>query len=173
MLPIVTPTSAHIPLVDMAKVTVSDGPSLIKSENARLTGWGLVDVDKVDVGTYIKNAKATLAKQLKLPIGYSLVWSGQYEYMQRAKESLMLVGPLILVIIMLLLYLNFRHFGEMFVILLTFSLALTGGVWLLYLLGYNLSVAVGVEFIAFSGVAVEIGVLMFVYLNQALQKIIR
>ena len=115
MLPIVTPTGAHIPLVDVAKVTVSSGPSVIKSENAQLTGWILVDIADVDVGTYIKNAQATLSKQLKLPAGYSLIWSGQYEYMQRAKDRLMLVGPLTLIIIMLLLYLNFRRVGEVLV----------------------------------------------------------
>jgi Cu(I)/Ag(I) efflux system membrane protein CusA/SilA len=173
MLPIVAPTGAHIPLVDVADVYVADGPPMIKSENARLTGWVLVDIDKVDVGTYVTNAKAAVDKYLKLPTGYTLIWSGQYEYMQRAKERLMLVGPLTLVIIMLLLYLNFRRLGEMLVILLTLPLALTGGVWLLYLLGYNLSVAVGVGFIALAGVAVEIGVVMLVYLNQEWNKTVR
>lgn len=173
MLPIVTPTGAHIPLMDVAKISVANGPPIIKSEDARLTGWVLVDIDKVDVGTYINSAKATLAEQLKMPSGYSLIWSGQYEYMQRAKQRLMLVGPLTLAIIILLLYLSFRRIGEVFLILLTLPLALTGGVWLLYLLGYNLSVAVGVGFIALAGVAVEIGVVMLVYLNQALQKAVK
>ncbi len=169
MLPIVTPTGAHIPLVDVAKVYVADGPPIIKSENARLTGWILVDLNTADVGSYIKLAKAALEKDLKLAPGYSLVWSGQYEYMQRAKERLKMVGPLTLLIIILLLYLNFRRFGEVLVILLTLPLALTGGIWLLYLLNYNLSVAVGVGFIALAGLAVEIGVVMLVYLNQAWQ----
>ncbi len=167
MLPIVTPTGAHIPLIDVAKVTVADGPPMIKSENARLTGWVLVDIDKIDVGSYIRNAKTALDKHLKLSPGYTLVWSGQYEYMQRAKERLLLVGPLTLLIIILLLYLNFRNFAEVFIILLTLPLALTGGIWLLYLLGYNLSVAVAVGFIALAGVAIEIGVIMLVFLNQA------
>ncbi|VEG90891.1 efflux RND transporter permease subunit [Legionella spiritensis] len=173
MLPVVTPTGAHIPLTDVATIYVANGPPVIKSENARLTGWVLVDIDdQVDVGTYMRQAKAALAKHLNLPTGYNLIWSGQYEYMQRAKERLMMVGPLTLVIIMLLLYLNFRHLGEMCVILLTLPLALTGGIWLLYLLEYNLSVAVGVGFIALAGVAVEIGVVMLVYLNQAWRETI-
>jgi len=167
MLPIVTPSGAHIPLADVAKIYVADGPPVIKSENARLTGWILVDLDTSDVGSYIKLAKDALQKDLKLEPGYSFVWSGQYEYMQRAKARLMMVGPLTLVIIILLLYLNFRHFGEVLVILSTLPLALTGGIWLLYLMNYNLSVAVGVGFIALSGLAVEIGVVMLVYLNQA------
>lgn len=172
MLPIVTPSGAHIPLMDVAKVFVADGPPVIKSENAQLTGWVLVDLKDIDVGSYIKRAKQALDAQLKLPAGYTLTWSGQYEYMQRAKQRLMKVGPFTLAIIILLLYLSFRRVGEVFVILLTLPLAVTGGIWLLYLLGYNLSVAVGVGFIALSGVAVEIGVVMLVYLNQALQKTI-
>jgi Cu(I)/Ag(I) efflux system membrane protein CusA/SilA len=171
LLPIMTPVGAHIPLADVAKVSITDGPPIIKSENARLTGWVLVDIDKVDVGTYLQKAKSALDNELKLPVGYNISWSGQYQYMQRAKARLMMVGPITLVIIMLLLYLNFRRFGEMFVILLTLPLALTGGVWLLYFLNYHLSVAVGVGFIALAGVAVEIGLVMLVYLNQALKKV--
>ncbi|GAH00022.1 unnamed protein product, partial [marine sediment metagenome] len=152
---------AHIPLADVARVYVANGPPVIKSEDARLTGWVLVDLKDTDVGSYIKRANNAIVKQLKLPAGYNLTWSGQYEYMQRAKERLLLVGPLTIIIIMLLLYLSFRKVGEMLVILLTLPLALTGGVWLLFLLGYNLSVAVGVGFIALAGVAVEIGVIMF------------
>ncbi|MCH9769805.1 MAG: efflux RND transporter permease subunit, partial [Gammaproteobacteria bacterium] len=172
MLPIVTPTGAHIPLVDVAKIYVADGPPIIKSENARLTGWILVDLNTTDIGSYINLAKIALDKNLKLEPGYSLVWSGQYEYMKRAKERLMMVGPLTLGIIILLLYLNFRQMGEVLIILLTLPLALTGGIWLLYFLNYNLSVAVGVGFIALSGVAVEIGVIMLVYLNQAWKEAI-
>ena len=171
LLPIVTPSGAHIPLADVADVYIADGPPGIKSEDAKLTGWVLVDIDNIDVGTYIVQAKEALAKNLKMPSEYNLIWSGQYEYMQRAKERLMLVGPFTLVIIIFLLYLNFRHFGEVLVILSTLPLALTGGIWLLYLLSYNLSVAVGVGFIALSGVAVEIGVVMLVYLNHALRDV--
>ncbi|QDP71403.1 efflux RND transporter permease subunit [Legionella israelensis] len=170
LLPIVTPSGTHIPLMAVADVFVADGPPVIKSEDARLTSWVLVDLKDTDVGSYIKRAQKTIADKLTLKPGYSLSWSGQYEYMQRAKERLMMVGPITLLIIILLLYLNFKQLGEVLVILLTLPLALTGGVWLLYLLNYNLSVAVGVGFIALAGVAVEIGVVMLVYLNHALKE---
>lgn len=166
MLPIVTASGAHIPLGDVAKVSIADGAPMIKSENARLNGLVLVDISG-DAGSYIAKAKSVLDKQLQLPAGYTVTWSGQYEYMERAKQRLMMVLPLTIAIIMLLLYLNFRRFSEVFIILLTLPLALTGGIWLLYLLNYHLSVAVGVGFIALSGVAVEIGVVMLVYLNQS------
>lgn len=167
MLPIVTPVGAHIPLADVARVSVADGPSVIKSENAQLTGWVLVDIDGDDVGSYINKAQAVLAKELELKPGYNLIWSGQYEYMQRAKQRLLLVGPLTLAIIILLLFINFKSLSEVLIVLLTLPLALTGGIWLLYWLDYNLSVAIGVGFIALAGVAVEIGVVMLVYLNHA------
>jgi len=170
MLPIVTPTGAHIPLDDVSDVSVAEGPPVIKSEDARLTSWILVDIKDIDVGTYIQLAKKAIDAHVDIPEGVSLQWSGQYEYMQRAKERLMMLIPFTLVIIILLLFLNFRAIGEVLVILTTLPLALTGGVWLLYLLGYNLSVAVGVGFIALAGVAVEIGILMLVYLNQAFTK---
>jgi len=170
MLPITTKAGAHIPLEDVAHIYVADGPPIIKSENARLTGWVLVDIKDIDVGSYIKNAKDALAKHLQLPTAYTLTWSGQYEYMQRAKDRLLLVAPVTFIIILLLLYLNFRRFSEVLLILSTLPLALTGGVWLLFLLHYDLSVAVGVGFIALAGLAVEIGVVMLVYLNMALAK---
>ena len=169
-LPIISPSGAHIPLMAVADVSIDDGAPMIKSEDARLTSWVLVDLNDTDIGSYIKRAKKAIDQNLNLKSGYSLSFSGQYEYMQRAKERLMLVGPVTLLIIMFLLYLNFRHVGEVLLILLTLPLALTGGIWLLYVLNYNLSVAVGVGFIALSGVAVEIGVVMLVYLNQALQQ---
>ncbi|GGI90735.1 efflux RND transporter permease subunit [Legionella impletisoli] len=169
-LPIISPSGAHIPLMAVADVSIDDGAPMIKSEDARLTSWVLVDLNDSDIGSYIKRAKKAIEQNLNLKSGYSLSFSGQYEYMQRAKERLMLVGPVTLLIIMLLLYLNFRHVGEVLLILLTLPLALTGGIWLLYVLNYNLSVAVGVGFISLSGVAVEIGVVMLVYLNQALQQ---
>ena len=173
LLPIITPTGAHIPLADVANIYIADGPPAIKSEDAKLTGWVLVDIENNDVGTYIDNAKAVLAKKVKLPAGYNLIWSGQYEYMQRAKERLMMVGPITLVIIIFLLYLSFKRFSEVLVILLTLPMALTGGIWLLYLLDYNLSVGVGVGFIALAGLAIEIGVVMLVYLNHALRDATR
>lgn len=170
LLPIVTPLGATIPLNEIASVNITEGPDMIRSENARLNGWVYVDISGRDLGSYVKEAQTIVNQQVKLPAGYSLTWSGQYEYLERAKERLSLVAPFTLAIIAFLLYLNFRRFAEVVIILTTLPLALVGGMWLLFLLGYHLSVAVGVGFIALSGVAVEIGVVMLVYLNHALAK---
>ena len=170
LLPIVTPAGAQIALGDVAKITIADGPPMIKSENARLNGWVYIDTEGRDLGSYVKEAQAVVKAQVDLPPGYSLNWSGQYEYMVRAGERLSVVIPFTLVIIILLLYLNFRSIMEVLIIMGTLPFALGGGFWLLYLMNYNLSVAVGVGFIALAGVAVEIGVIMLVYLNQALNK---
>jgi len=170
LLPIVTPQGARIALADVADVNVVDGPPAIKSENARLNGWSYIDISGRDLGSYVAEAQQAVAELVDLPAGYSLAWSGQYEYMVRAKERLTVVGPVTLAIILLLLYLNFRRSAEVIIILGTLPMALIGGVWLLYLLDYHMSVAVGVGFIALSGVAVEIGVVMLVYLNQAIGK---
>ncbi|WP_456077567.1 efflux RND transporter permease subunit [Ketobacter alkanivorans] len=167
LLPIVTGTGQRIALADVANVYVEDGPPAIKSENARLNGWTFVDIDGVDIGSYVKEAMVVVADQVDLPAGYSLNWSGQYEYMLRAKAKLTYVVPLTLAIIIVLLYFNFRSFAEVAIIMGTLPLAMVGSIWLMYLLGYNFSVAVGVGFIALAGVAVEIGVIMLVYLNQA------
>jgi len=169
LLPIVTPQGARIALSDVADVKVVDGPPIIKSENARLNGWTYVDISDRDIGSYVAEAQQVIADAVDLPSGYSLAWSGQYEYMVRAKERLLVVGPVTLAIIVLLLYLNFRRFAEVAIILGTLPMALIGGLWLLFLLGYDLSVAVGVGFIALAGVAAEIGVVMLVYLNQAIR----
>ncbi len=169
LLPIVTPDGARIALADVADVRVVDGPPAIKSENARLNGWSYVDITGRDLGSYVAEAQRVVAESVDLPAGYSLAWSGQYEYMVRAKERLSIVGPVTLAIIVLLLYLNFRRFAEVAIIIGTLPMALIGGLWLLYLLDYDLSVAVGVGFIALAGVAVEIGVVMLVYLNQAIR----
>ncbi len=166
-LPIVTASGAEIPLGRVADIRISDGPGVIRSENARLNGWIYVDIRDVDIGSYVRAAQKAVAEQLDLPPGYSLSWSGQYEYMQRAKARLMLVVPVALVVILLLLYLNFRRLADVAIIFATLPLSLVGGLWLLVWLNYDLSVAVGVGFIALAGVAVEIGVLMMVYLNQA------
>ena len=171
MLPIVTPNGSHIALADVANVYIADGPHAIKSENARLTGWVLVDIDERDLGSYVAEAQEAVDESLELPPGYSLNWSGQYEYMERAKNRLLKVVPVTIAIILLLLYLSFRRFTEVALIMGTLPLALIGGFWLLYLLGYNFSVAVMVGFIALAGVAVEIGVLMLVYLNQSLADV--
>ncbi|MDI3326193.1 efflux RND transporter permease subunit [Pontibacterium granulatum] len=172
LLPIVTPKGQRIPLGDVADVYVEDGPPGIKSENARLNGWTFIDIDGMDIGRYVENAQQVVKEQLQLPPGYSISWAGQYEYMQRAKEKLTYVVPLTLAIIVILLFLNFRNFVEVSIIMATLPLAMVGSVWLMYLQGFNFSVAVGVGFIALAGVAVEIGVIMLVYLNQAYQQML-
>jgi len=169
-LPVVTPAGARIPLAEVADIRIENGPGLIKTENARLNGWIYIDIEGRDLGSYVQDAQQVVADMIKLPPGYSISWSGQYEFMVRAVERLMTVVPLTLVIIVLLLYMNFRNLAEVAIIMGTLPLALVGGIWLLYLLDYNMSVAVGVGFIALSGVSVEIGVVMLVYLNQALEK---
>ena len=167
VLPLLTPDGQRIALADVANVFIEDGPPSIRSENARLNGWTLIDIENVDIGTYVRNAKQVIAESLELPPGYSLSWSGQFEYMERAKERLTLVIPFTLAIITLLLFANFRHFAEVFLISGTLPLGLVGGFWLMYFAGYNFSVAVSVGFIALAGVAVEIGVIMMVYLNKS------
>ncbi|MEJ2604928.1 MAG: CusA/CzcA family heavy metal efflux RND transporter [Gammaproteobacteria bacterium] len=169
-LPVVTPGGARIRLGDVARVEVEDGPPMLKSENGRLNGWVYVDITGRDVGSYVAAAQALLRERLELPPGYSLRWSGQYEYMERAKQRLAVVVPLTLGIIALLLYLAFRGFTEVLIVLGTVPMSLTGGIWLLYWMDFDLSVAVAVGFIALAGVAVEIGVLMLVYLDLALAR---
>ncbi|MCG3883554.1 efflux RND transporter permease subunit [Photobacterium leiognathi] len=166
-LPLVTPNGARIALADVADIRYKDGPPMIKTENARPNGWVFVDIDDRDLGSYVAEAQKTVAEQLKLPAGYSLAWSGQYEYMERAKARLSIVAPLTISIIMLLLYFSFRRVTEVLVIMATLPLAMVGGLWLMWYLNFNFSIAVGVGFIALAGVAVEIGVIMLVYLNQA------
>ncbi|MDO6526418.1 efflux RND transporter permease subunit [Motilimonas sp. 1_MG-2023] len=166
-LPLVTPNGARIALADVADIRYEDGPPMIKTENARPNGWVFVDIEGRDLSSYVADAKQVVAEQLDLPAGYSLAWSGQYEYMERAKARLSIVTPITLSIIMLLLYLSFRRVGEVLIIMATLPLAMVGGLWLMHVLGYNFSIAVGVGFIALAGVAVEIGVIMLVYLNQA------
>ncbi|MBL4744408.1 MAG: efflux RND transporter permease subunit [Cycloclasticus sp.] len=166
-LPLVTPVGATIPLSEVADIRIEEGPAMIKTENARLNGWIYIDIKGSDIGSYVEEAKALIEQEIKLPAGYSIAWSGQYEYMQRAIKKLTLVLPATIAVIILLLYLNFRNLTEVAIILGTLPMSLTGGIWMLYLLDYNLSVAVGVGFIALAGVSIEIGVLMLVYLNQA------
>ena len=171
LLPVVTPNGQRIALGDLASISIDDGPPAIKSENARLNGWTYIDIAGVDVGSYVERAKAAVAAQLELPTGYSIAWSGQYEYMQRAKERLSYVVPLTLAIIVVLLYLNFRRFTETAIVLLSIPFALIGGIALVWLLGYNLSVAVVVGFIALAGVAAETGVVMLIYLQHAWEEV--
>ena len=170
LLPIITPAGARVSLGDVADIRIEDGPPGIKSENARPNGWTFVDIEGRDLGSYVAAAQKVVAEEVVLPAGYSITWSGQYEYLLRAKERLNYVVPLTLAIILILLYLNFRRFAEVAMIMGTLPLALIGGIWMLYLNGFNFSIAVGVGFIALSGVAVEIGVIMLVYLNQAYEQ---
>lgn len=172
LLPIITPNGQRLTLGDVANVYVEDGPPGIKSENARLNGWSFIDIEGVDIGSYVENAQKVVNEKLKLPAGYSIGWSGQYEYMERAKEKLTYVVPLTLMIIVILLYINFRNFIEVAIIMGTLPLAMVGSIWLMYIEGYNFSVAVAVGFIALAGVSVEIGVIMLVYLNQAYNAMI-
>jgi len=166
-LPIVAPTGAHLTLADVARVEVTDGPAMIRSENARPSGWVFVDLQGRDLGGYVAEAQRRVDEELELPAGYSLSWSGQYEYLERAVERLEVVVPFTLAIIVLLLYLNFRNVTDVALILGTLPFALVGGVWLLFLLGYDLSIAVAVGFIALAGVAAETGVVMLMYLEHA------
>jgi Cu(I)/Ag(I) efflux system membrane protein CusA/SilA len=169
-LPIVTAAGVALKLADVADIRVVDGPDMIRSENARLSGWTYIDFRDRDIGSYVAEARQRVQEKVTLPPGYFLTWSGQYEYLQRATERLTLIIPFTVVVILLLLYLNFRNAAEVLLILATLPLALVGGFWLLYWLGYNLSVAVAVGFIALGGVAVEIGVVMLAYLDAALKR---
>ena len=165
-----TPTGAQIPIGQVAKIDIHKGPPVIKSENSRRTAWLYVDLRDIDVGTYVAMAKKVVDEKIKLPPGYSMVWSGQYEYMQRAKKRLQFVVPLTLLIIFVLLYLNFKSIPESLVVMLSLPFSLVGGIWLMYLLNYNFSVAVGVGFIALAGVAAETGVVMLIYLDHAYEN---
>ncbi len=164
---ITTPRGEHIPITQVADIVIRKGPPMIKSENARLNAWIYIDLESIDIGTYVNKARALVEKQMILPPGYSLNWSGQFEYMERARERLKIVIPFTLTIIFVLLYLNFRKVTESLIVMLSLPFALVGGIWYLHYLQYELSVAVAVGFIALSGVAVEIGVLVLVYIRQA------
>lgn len=165
LLPIVSPNGQRIALGDVANVYVDDGPPVIKSENARLNGWTYIDIDNTDIGSYVEQAMATVNEQITLPAGYSLNWAGQYEYMLRAKAKLTYVIPFTLAIIVVLLYLNFRNFAEVAIIIGTLPFALIGANWLMYTMDFNYSIAVGVGFIALAGVATELSVIMLVFLD--------
>lgn len=172
-LPLITPTGQRITLGDVAEINITQGPPALKSENARLTGYTFIDLTTSDIQAYVADAKAALDSQLTLPAGYSLKWAGQYEYMERAKQKLTYVLPLTLAIIVILLFLSFRNMVDVAIVLGTLPLGLIGGFWLLYWLDYQLSVAVGVGFIALAGVTVEIGVIMVVYLNESCKSLAR
>ena len=165
-----TPTGAQIPLALIAELKLQRGAPAIKSEGSRPNAWVYVDIKTSDIGGYVAEAKRLVDEQVVIPAGYTLVWSGQYEYMQRAAQRLQIVVPLTLLIIFVLLYLNFRNFTAPLVVMLSIPFSLVGGVWLVHWLGFNLSVAVAVGFIALAGVAAEIGVLILTFIDQAVEK---
>ena len=165
-----TPMGAQVPLSQLADLQIRKGPPLIKSENARTNALISIDLEGVDVGTWVEGARETLARELELPAGYSIAWSGQYEYMERAAKRLQIVVPITIGIIFLLLYLNFRRLSDALIVMLTLPFGLVGGVWLLWALDYDLSVAVGVGFIALAGVSAELGVILLVFLEQAIAR---
>lgn len=168
--PILTPTKALIPLEAVAHIQLVDGPTMLRLENARPSGWVYIDVQNQDIGSYIRDAQDTLQTNFKLPSSYSLTWAGQYESMQRANQRMLMIVPLTLLSIFLLLYAIFRRWVEPLLIMVTLPFAVIGGFWFVYLLGYNLSVAVDVGFIALSGIAAEFGVVLLIYLNMAIKQ---
>jgi Cu(I)/Ag(I) efflux system membrane protein CusA/SilA len=162
---------ASIPLGQVASVSISPGPPSIRTENAQLAGYIYVDIQGRDLGGYVSEARRAVRDQVKLPPGTHVEWSGQFEYLERAKARLATVVPLTLFIIFLLLYFNFQRFTETAIVMLSVPFALTGGFWLVYLTGFNMSVAVAVGFIALAGVAAETGVVMLIYLDNALREV--
>ncbi|MDD4930131.1 MAG: efflux RND transporter permease subunit [Gallionella sp.] len=166
-----TMEGAQIPLGQLARVSISRGAPAIRTENALLSAYIFVDIRDRDIGSYVADARRAVNEQVKFPPGYYATWSGQFEYMERAAAKMKIVIPITLLIIFLLLYLNFKRVTESLVVMLSVPFALVGGVWLLWLLDYNLSVAVAVGFIALAGVAAETGVVMLIYLEQAWQAI--
>jgi Cu(I)/Ag(I) efflux system membrane protein CusA/SilA len=169
-LPLVVTEDTHVQLRDLASVRVVDGPPLIKSENGRMTGWVYITTEDRDPGSYVADAQRALDRALRLPAGYTLTWAGQYQYLQRAAERLTYIVPFTLFIILLLLYLSFRSLVLSLLVMLAVPFALVGGVWLVWGLGSELSVAVAVGFIALAGVAAEFGVVMIVYLREAVSR---
>jgi Cu(I)/Ag(I) efflux system membrane protein CusA/SilA len=167
---IATPSGTQIPIEQVADITLTTGPTVIRTEQAQLLGYVYVDITDRDIGGYVEDAKKAVAEQVKLPEGYYLEWSGQYEYMLRATERLKIVIPLTLLIVIVLLYFNTRSVPKIAIVLLAVPFSLIGAFWLLYILGYNLSVAVWVGIIALAGVDAETGVVMLLYLDQAFDK---
>jgi Cu(I)/Ag(I) efflux system membrane protein CusA/SilA len=166
-----TPTGQQIPLALVASIEYSRGPPVIKSENARPNAWIYVDISSSDIGGFVREAKKVLAAQVVIPAGYTLTWSGQFEYMERAAARLRIVTPATLLIIFLLLYLNFRNVVEPLVVMVSIPFGLVGGLWLIYLNGYNMSVAVAVGFIALAGMAAEIGVLVLSFIDEEIKQV--
>ena len=168
-----TPGGAQVPLGQLADITIHKGPAMIKSENSRRTVWIYVDIRGIDLGTYVRNAQEAVRKSVKMPTGYSLVWSGQFEYMERASKRLMIVIPLTLLIVFLIIYLNTKSLIKTTIVLLAVPFSLVGAFWIIYLLGFNLSVAVWVGIIALAGLDAETGVVMLLYLDVAYENMKR
>ena len=166
-LPVLTERGAQIRLGDVARIRINDGPPMLKSENARLSGWIYVDIQGRDLGSAVRDMQQAIAREVKLPAGYSVAWSGQFEYLARAMQRLKIVVPATLLIIYVLLYITFRRAGEAVLLMATLPFALVGGFWLLWALGHHLSIASAVGFIALAGVAAEFGVVMLLYLRHA------
>ena len=162
-----TPTGIQIPIGQLATISTRKGPMVIRSEDTRPNAWVYVDIKDIDVGTYVQNAQKIVSEKIKLPVGYNIVWSGEYEYMQRAQQRLMLVIPLTLFIIFVIIYLNTRSLTKVAIVFLAVPFSLVGTFWFLYFLGYNLSIAVWVGIIALAGLDAETGVVMLLYLDQA------
>src|SRR5258706_3007639 len=166
-LPVLTERGAQIRLPEAPRVATSEGPPMLKSENARLSSWVYIDLAGRDLSSAVAEMQQAVAKEVTLPPGYSIAWSGQFEFLERASAKLKVVVPATLLIILVLLYLTFRRFDDAFLIMATLPFALVGGFWLLFILGYHMSIAAAVGFIALGGVAAEIGVVMLLYINQA------
>jgi len=165
-----TPTGSQIPLGLVAELKLRRGPPAIKSENSRPNAWVYVDIKTSDIGGYVADAKEVVKAQVKVPAGYTLIWSGQFEYMERAAERLRIVVPATLLLIFLLLFFNFRNIAEPLIVMLSIPFGLIGGFWLVYWLGFNMSVAVAVGFIALAGVAAEIGVLVLTFIDHEIAR---
>jgi copper/silver efflux system protein len=165
------PTGQYIPLVELADIKFTEGPPMIKSENARLTGWVFVDIEGIDMGTYVKSAQEIIAEKVSLPPGYALIWSGQFEQMLEAKGRMQIAVPAVIFVIFTLLMIHFGRLDRTLIIMLSLPFGLIGGVWALYLAGYNFSVAVGVGFIALAGIAVETAVVMLLYMDHQVRTV--
>jgi Cu(I)/Ag(I) efflux system membrane protein CusA/SilA len=168
-----TPRGASVPLGQLAQVTLTTGPAMVRDEDAQLAGYVYVDTATTDIGGYVDAAKAAIARDVTLPAGYTLQWTGQYEFQVRARERLKILVPIVFFVIFLLLYMTFHSASEATIVMLSVVYAMTGGVILQWMLGYNFSVAVWVGYIALYGVAVQTGVVMVVYLHEALDKRLR
>ena len=165
-----TPMGMHVPIGQIADIKTIPGPPSIRDENGSLAGFVFVDIKERDIGSYVKEAKRAIQEQIQLPPGYRLIWAGQFQYMERAKEKLKLMIPFTLLIIFILLYMNFESMSKTLIVFLSVPFSLVGSIWMLYLLDYNMSVAVWVGIIALAGVAAETGVIMLTYLDQAYER---